>query len=67
MTTGEMWGWIGGVGGGVFGLAGGLFGPYCSIKHTNDGLREMMKKRCSANVLTESSMMGMLLMSTGEP
>lgn len=39
MTNGEMWGWIGGITGGVIGLAGGIVGTYCSINNTN-GPRE---------------------------
>lgn len=36
--TGEMWGWIGGIGGGLIGLAGGVIGSYCSIKNSNGPL-----------------------------
>ncbi|MGA9117647.1 MAG: hypothetical protein WB626_12820 [Bacteroidota bacterium] len=39
MTPGEMWGWIGGIAGGVIGLAGGVVGTYFSIRNTN-GPRE---------------------------
>lgn len=39
MTTGAMWGLIGGIAGGVIGLAGGVVGTYSSIKNTN-GPRE---------------------------
>lgn len=39
MNTGEMWGWIGGIAGGVIGIAGGVVGTYFSIKNTN-GPRE---------------------------
>ncbi len=33
-----MWGWIGGIVGGVLGLAGGIIGTYLSIKNTNGPL-----------------------------
>jgi hypothetical protein len=39
MNTGEIWGLIGGVGGGLLGLLGGIFGTYCSIRNTR-GPRE---------------------------
>lgn len=39
MDAGVMWGWIGGITGGLFGLAGGVVGTYFSIKNTN-GPRE---------------------------
>ncbi len=39
MTTGEMWGWIGGITGSLLGIAGGIIGSYFSIKSTN-GPRE---------------------------
>ena len=39
MNTGEMWGWIGGIAGGLLGIAGGIIGTYFSIKNTN-GPRE---------------------------
>jgi len=39
MNTGVMWGWIGGIAGGVIGLAGGVVGTYFSIKNSN-GPRE---------------------------
>lgn len=39
MTTGAMWGWIGGIAGGMLGLAGGVVGTYLSIRNTN-GPRE---------------------------
>lgn len=39
MNTGVMWGWIGGITGGIIGLAGGVVGTYFSIKNTN-GPRE---------------------------
>ena len=35
MSTGAMWGWIGGIAGGVIGLGGGAVGTYFSIKNTN--------------------------------
>ncbi len=41
MTTGQMWGWIGGIAGGLIGLAGGAVGAYLSIKNTG-GPRERM-------------------------
>jgi len=34
-----MWGWIGGIAGGLIGVAGGIIGIYFSIKNTN-GPRE---------------------------
>lgn len=39
MDTGTMWGWIGGIIGGLLGLTGGIIGTYFSIKNTN-GPRE---------------------------
>lgn len=39
MNSGELWGWIGGIAGGLIGIAGGIFGTRCSIKNTN-GPRE---------------------------
>ena len=39
LSTGAMWGWIGGIAGCVIGLAGGIIGTYFSIKNTN-GPRE---------------------------
>ena len=39
MNTGAMWGWMGGIAGGVLGLAGGIVGTYFSIRNTN-GPRE---------------------------
>jgi len=39
MSTGAMWGLIGGIAGGVIGVAGGLVGTYFSVKNTN-GPRE---------------------------
>lgn len=39
MNGAEMWGWIGGIAGGVIGFLGGLFGTWCSIKNTK-GPRE---------------------------
>jgi Ca2+/Na+ antiporter len=39
MTDGVLWGWIGGIAGGLIGLAGGIVGTYFSIKNTN-GPRE---------------------------
>lgn len=39
MDNGAMWGWIGGIAGGLIGLAGGIIGTYFSIKNTN-GPRE---------------------------
>lgn len=39
MTTGQLWGWIGGIAGSVLGLAGGIIGTYFSIKNTK-GPRE---------------------------
>ncbi len=55
MNTGAMWGWIGGIAGGLIGLAGGIVGTYFSIKNTN-GPRErafMIKSSvvCWAGVL----------------
>ena len=39
LSTGAMWGWIGGIAGCVIGIAGGIIGTYFSIKNTN-GPRE---------------------------
>jgi hypothetical protein len=39
MTTMELWGWIGGITGGLLGLLGGVIGSWFSIKNTN-GPRE---------------------------
>ncbi|MEM4247980.1 MAG: hypothetical protein QXH80_01825 [Candidatus Nanoarchaeia archaeon] len=39
MESGNMWGWIGGIAGGLLGLAGGIVGTYFSIKNTK-GPRE---------------------------
>lgn len=39
MTTGAMWGLVGGIAGGVLGVAGGVVGTWCSIRNTN-GPRE---------------------------
>ena len=39
MNIAAMWGWIGGIAGGVLGLAGGIVGTYFSIKNTK-GSRE---------------------------
>ncbi len=39
MNIAAMWGWIGGIAGGVLGLAGGIVGTYFSIKNTK-GPRE---------------------------
>jgi len=33
-----MWGWIGGIGGGLIGLAGGVVGTYYSIRNTRGPL-----------------------------
>jgi hypothetical protein len=38
MNTGVMWGWLGGIEGGVLGLAGGVVGTYFSIKNTSGPL-----------------------------
>ncbi len=39
MDTGAMWGWIGGIAGGLIGLAGGIAGTYFGIRNTG-GPRE---------------------------
>lgn len=38
MNTGEMWGWVGGIAGGIIGVAGGLVGTYFSIRNTDGPL-----------------------------
>jgi hypothetical protein len=39
MNDGQIWGWIGGVGGSLIGVVGGIIGTYFSIRNTN-GPRE---------------------------
>ncbi|MBP7274632.1 MAG: hypothetical protein KBA51_00335 [Kiritimatiellae bacterium] len=39
MTTGALWGWIGGIVGSIMGLAGGVVGTRCSIRNAS-GPRE---------------------------
>jgi len=38
MSSGTVWGWVGGIAGCAVGLAGGIIGTYCSIRNTNGPL-----------------------------
>jgi uncharacterized membrane protein YfcA len=62
MNTAAMWGWIGGIAGGVVGLAGGLVGTYFSIKNTH-GPRErsFMVKSATVCWIAVLTFLGLLL------
>ena len=62
MSTGAVWGWVGGIAGGAIGLAGGVIGTCFSIKNTN-GPREraFMIKSAAACWIGTLAFLGFLL------
>jgi len=62
MNSGVMWGWIGGIAGGILGLAGGVIGTYFSIKNTNGPLeRSFMIKSAVVCWIAIVVFLGLLL------
>jgi Ca2+/Na+ antiporter len=47
MNSGETWGLIGGIAGGILGLLGGIVGAYFSIKNTNSQPERAFVIKCS--------------------
>jgi len=62
MNSGVLWGWIGGIAGGVLGLAGGVIGTYFSIKNTKGPLeRSFMIKSAAVCWIAIVIFIGLLL------
>lgn len=62
MNSGVMWGWIGGIVGGILGLAGGIIGTLFSIKNTNGPLeRSFMIKSAFVCWIAILIFLGLLL------
>ena len=67
MTNGEMWGWIGGIAGGLLGIAGGIIGTYCSIKNTNGPRERQFTIKASAVVWVAVTLFLILLLCLPRP
>ena len=67
MATGEMWIWIGSIGGGLLGMAGGIMGTYFSIKNTKGPRERRFTIKASAVCLVAVVLFLVLLFAMPRP
>ena len=67
MATGEMWAWIGSIGGGLLGIVGGIIGTYFSIKNTNGPRERGFAIKASAVCLVAAILFVVLMFAIPRP
>ena len=67
MATGEMWIWMGSIGGGLLGIVGGIIGSYFSIKNTNGPRERQFTIKLSAVVWVAVTLFLVLMFAIPRP
>lgn len=67
MNSGETWGLIGGIAGGILGLLGGIAGAYFSIKNTNSQRERAFVIKCSVVCFIAISVFCALMLTLPSP